>query len=215
MDQDHKSSPFTYRLTYILLGLSCVYVLANITFISHCSPQFYRSAEAGICRIESFFPTSLAVIPAIARPVVFLTNNTNEHRASVVRNDYMFSWASAIVAGFVMALIAIVMGLRADDNDRRLLDIHASDARFCFGSEKELKSKAQAGFGIMFALLAYFLFVVVWGDFDFSGAIPLANQVHVRDSDLYRLGVYWFLFFIFGVPPLVGGAKYLATKRKA
>jgi hypothetical protein len=148
------------------------------------------------------------VVPAISRPVRFLLENKQNYRADVVAYDYSFSWASALVAYSAMILLTLILSLLANDNDRRQLRMLERSMKRQFDGTTKMQ-----GFAALLSMpMVYVFFEAFWGDFEFRGYRSLANMVHVRDSDLYKIGFYLFLFLFLSTGFLVWGAKKLALK---
>jgi hypothetical protein len=177
-----------------------------------CSPQFYSATEQSVCKVAHSL-SAVAAIPVISRPVSVLKQKGQNNRADMVKYDYMFSWVSALVTFVVMCVVTLAMGLSAGDHDRRELVRRVQEARRQHGDRFDVWVRAYVALLLAGSVVA--LFDAFWGNFDFQGRRSLANLVHIRDLDLYRVSGALFLLLLLAVYFLVWGAKSLALSRSS
>jgi hypothetical protein len=198
--QDEATFPI---LSYVLLGMIVIFIVANIAFITSCVSTS-RTTGVDSCRVSDTVEGLAAVIPAIKRLVFFLEQQGSHQRAELIGSVYSFAWATAIATALGMIVAALATAALLSDDSKRAFKqaFEQNRRRWTPPTQRDQARKGCA----LFALIAIVpLWEVYFGDFDFRvwNAWSHHQTVYVSDADLYRFSVLLAVLLMFFMLPVL------------
>lgn len=194
--------PYTQLINIAYLW-ALLYLLLNLAFT-----VYNLKACCSAVPLHDFL---LRAIPSIAEGVTYLTNAGADSRAELVHSVYSMNWLTYVILmpTFVCVLFVLCFQRYKEDQGDRFSSVSVETILMVYGRLKSVLLIPVGG------VLTFFLFSFL-SHYSFDQTSINANQVHIRDLDLFRYSIFLAVTFLFTgivaaiIASLLSIKKYLA-----